>query len=93
MSPLNVNQPVSLCVEIPIGADDGTPVDEPVWQLREPKEVSSPSGHLSDSANESEEPVSQAMWCGPSGIVATRYLASPTTASDTHIHIFRETTV
>lgn len=74
-------------------ADDGTPVDEPVWQLREPKEASSPSGHLSDSANESEEPVSQAMWCGPPGIVATRYLASPTTASDSHVHIFRETTV
>ena len=74
-------------------SDDGTPVDEPVWQLREPKEAISPSGNLSDSANESEEPVPQAMWCEPSGIVATRYLESSTTASETNLHIFRETTV
>lgn len=73
--------------------DDGTPVDEPVWQLRKSKEAVSPSSNLEESVQESEEPVSQAMWCGPPGIVATRYLTSPTTAPDTHIHIFRETTV
>ncbi|KAG0725425.1 hypothetical protein GWK47_004686 [Chionoecetes opilio] len=72
-------------------AHDGTSVDEPVWQLRDAKEVASPSP-LPDSANESEEPVSEAIWCAPPGIVATRYLASPTAAPDTHSHIFRETT-
>jgi len=85
-------KPVGLCMEVAVGADDGTSVDKPVWQLRQQEQAEA----LPDPPSPHEGEIDQALGplrCGPPGIVATRYLASTTTSPDTHVHVFRETTV
>lgn len=72
--------------------DDGTPVDEPVWQLREPGETTAVSEQPTPLEEESD-PAKGTLRCVPQGIVSTRYLTSPTATPDSHIHVFRETTV
>lgn len=46
-----------------------------------------------EDEEEASEHVGQTLRCGPQGIVSTRYLATSATASDSHVHVFRETTV
>ncbi|XP_042857060.1 inositol polyphosphate-5-phosphatase A-like isoform X3 [Penaeus japonicus] len=86
------HKPVGLCLEVAMGADDGTPVDEPVWQLREPGETTAVSEQPTPLEEESD-PAKGTLRCVPQGIVSTRYLTSPTATPDSHIHVFRETTV
>lgn len=72
--------------------DDGTPVDEPVWQLRESGETTTLPNQQVNVGEESDQP-SRTLRCGPQGIVSTRYLASAASTPDSHVHVFRETTV
>lgn len=72
--------------------DDGTPVDEPVWQLREPGETATVSEQPTPLEEESDQ-AQGTLRCVPQGIVSTRYLTSPAATPDSHIHVFRETTV
>lgn len=73
-------------------AHDGTPVDEPVWQLREPGETATVSEQPTPLEEESDQ-AQGTLRCVPQGIVSTRYLTSPAATPDSHIHVFRETTV
>lgn len=79
-------------VVLPVVPHDGTPVDEPVWQLRESGEMTTLPNQQVDLGEESDQP-SRTLRCGPQGIASTRYLASAATTPDSHVHVFRETTV